>query len=107
VNIPIIAIESSTDSVYVTVEVPSPFSSMSYEPVCARCIQANSLGLAAKHPAIQKLAKNGKPVLNLMTTAMGYGVDFMMNNHKWHGSAPNEEEFKKAMAQLEETLGDF
>jgi transketolase len=53
------------------------------------------------------LAKNGKPVLNLMTTIMGNGVDFMMGSHKWHGVAPNEEEFKKAMAQLEETLGDF
>ncbi len=55
----------------------------------------------------QSLTKNGKPVLNLMTTVMGKGVDFMEGNHKWHGAAPNEEEFKKAMAQLEETLGDF
>ncbi len=53
------------------------------------------------------LAKNGKPVLNLMTTVMGNGVDFMMGSHKWHGVAPNEEELKKALAQLEETLGDF
>lgn len=42
-----------------------------------------------------------------MRTAMGYGVDFMMGSHKWHGVAPNEEEFNKAMAQLEETIGDF
>ena len=55
----------------------------------------------------QSLAKKGQPVLNLMTTVMGYGVDYMMGNHKWHGAAPNDEEFKKAMAQLEETLGDF
>ena len=53
------------------------------------------------------LAKKGKPVMNLMKTVMGFGVDFMMGHHKWHGVAPNEEEFKKAMAQLEETLGDF
>lgn len=53
------------------------------------------------------LLGKGKPVLNLMRTAMGYGVDFMMGSHKWHGVAPNEEEFKKAMAQLEETMGDF
>ncbi len=55
----------------------------------------------------KSLAKNGKPVLNLMTTVMGNGVDFMMGSHKWHGVAPNEEECKKAMAQLEETIGDF
>ena len=53
------------------------------------------------------LLGQGKPVMNLMRTAMGFGVDFMMGSHKWHGVAPNEEEFKKAMAQLEETLGDF
>lgn len=55
----------------------------------------------------KSLLGQGKPVMNLMRTAMGYGVDFMMGSHKWHGVAPNEEEFKKAMAQLEETLGDF
>ena len=55
----------------------------------------------------QKLAKQGKPVMNLMKTDMGFGVDFMMGSHKWHGVAPNDEELKKALAQLEETLGDY
>jgi transketolase len=49
----------------------------------------------------------GKPVMNLMRTEMGYGVDYMMGSHKWHGVAPNDEELKKALAQLEETIGDF
>lgn len=54
------------------------------------------------------LTGKGKPVLNLMRTEMGYGVDFMMGSHKWHGVAPNDEEFAKAMAQLEPTeLGDY
>jgi transketolase len=53
------------------------------------------------------LAKRGKPVVNLMHTVMGYGVDFMMNSHKWHGVAPNDEQLEKALAQLEETLGDY
>lgn len=55
----------------------------------------------------QTLAKKGKPVMNLMKTEMGFGVDFMMGSHKWHGVAPNDDEFAKAMAQLEETLGDY
>ncbi|MCZ8353590.1 MAG: transketolase [Cyclobacteriaceae bacterium] len=55
----------------------------------------------------QSLAKQGKPVLNLMKTEMGFGVDYMMGSHKWHGVAPNDEELKKALAQLEETLGDY
>jgi transketolase len=73
-------------------------------------IESNGNNLEELIAAMEKaksLANQGKPVLNLMTTAMGYGVDFMMGSHKWHGVAPNEEEFKKAMAQLEETLGDF
>lgn len=54
------------------------------------------------------LAGKGKPVMNLMHTEMGYGVDFMMGSHKWHGVAPNDEEFARAMAQLQPTeLGDF
>jgi len=49
----------------------------------------------------------GKPVMVLMRTEMGQGVDFMMNSHEWHGIAPNDEQLKKALSQLEETLGDY
>jgi len=51
--------------------------------------------------------RQGKPVVILMKTEMGYGVDFMQGTHKWHGKAPNEEQTKVALAQLEETLGDY
>ena len=50
---------------------------------------------------------NGKPVMILMKTAMGKGVDFMEGSHEWHGIAPNKDQLEKAMAQLEETLGDY
>ena len=40
-------------------------------------------------------------------TEMGMGVDYMMGTHKWHGVAPNDEQTEKALAQLEETLGDY
>jgi transketolase len=49
----------------------------------------------------------GKPIMNIMKTEMGAGVDFMMGTHKWHGSAPNDEQLAKALGQLEETLGDY
>jgi transketolase len=49
----------------------------------------------------------GKPVLILMQTEMGNGVDFMMHSHKWHGIAPNDEQLANALGQLEETLGDY
>lgn len=55
----------------------------------------------------KSLTGKGKPVMNLMRTEMGFGVDYMMGSHKWHGVAPNDEELKKALAQLEETVGDY
>ncbi len=50
---------------------------------------------------------NGRPVMILMKTEMGNGVDFMMGSHKWHGVAPNDEQLAAALAQLQETLGDY
>ena len=50
---------------------------------------------------------NGKPILILMKTEMGKGVDFMEGTHKWHGIAPNDEQLEGALNQLEETLGDY
>ena len=49
----------------------------------------------------------GKPIVVLMKTEMGKGVDFMMGSHKWHGVAPNPEQLEIALGQLEETLGDY
>ena len=49
----------------------------------------------------------GKPVAIMMHTVMGSGVDFMENDHQWHGVAPNDEQLSKALAQLPETLGDY
>jgi transketolase len=49
----------------------------------------------------------GKPIVILMKTAMGKGVDFMEGSHEWHGIAPNDEQLAKALAQLPETLGDY
>lgn len=50
---------------------------------------------------------NGKPQLLLLKTEMGQGVDFMVGTHKWHGAAPNDEQLRIALGQLEETLGDY
>jgi transketolase len=49
----------------------------------------------------------GKPVMVIMHTAMGAGVDFMMGSHKWHGVAPNDDQLAVALAQLQETSGDY
>lgn len=49
----------------------------------------------------------GKPIVILMKTEMGKGIDFMEGSHEWHGIAPNDEQLQKALAQLPETLGDY
>ena len=49
----------------------------------------------------------GKPVMIIMRTEMGQGVDFMVGSHEWHGIAPNDEQLAKALGQLPETLGDY
>ena len=53
------------------------------------------------------LTGKGKPIVIIMKTEMGQGVDFMMGTHKWHGSAPNDQQLEAALDQLVETLGDY
>lgn len=55
----------------------------------------------------KSLSGKGKPVVVLMKTSMGAGVDFMQGSHEWHGIAPNDEQLQKALAQLPETMGDY
>jgi len=55
----------------------------------------------------KKMSRNGKPIVIIMKTEMGKGVDFMMGSHKWHGVAPNAEQLESALGQLEETIGDY
>ncbi len=55
----------------------------------------------------KSLTGNGKPIVILMKTEMGKGVDFMEGSHEWHGIAPNDDQLQKALAQLPETMGDY
>lgn len=55
----------------------------------------------------KELCGQSKPVVNIMKTEMGHGVDFMMGSHKWHGVAPNDEQLEKALAQNVSSLGDY
>ena len=52
-------------------------------------------------------SKKGKPIVILMKTVMGNGVDFMMHTHEWHGKAPNDKQLEVALNQNPETLGDY
>ena len=55
----------------------------------------------------KELRGQGQPIAIMMHSEMGFGVDYMMHTHKWHGAAPNDEQLAKALEQLPETLGDY
>ena len=55
----------------------------------------------------KKISGKGKPVVIILHTEMGNGVDFMMGTHKWHGVAPNDEQLADGLAQNPVTLGDY
>ena len=72
------------------------------------CCEGNDMSaiLSMLNEAIDQTGK-GKPIMILMKTAMGKGVDFMEGSHKWHGIPPNDAQLEDALNQLEETLGDY
>ena len=63
--------------------------------------------VVAKLEEAKSLTGKGKPIVILMKTEMGKGIDFMEGSHEWHGIAPNDEQLAKALAQQAETLGDY
>ena len=71
-------------------------------------MNGNNLGEVIKTLELSKTrAGKGKPVMIIMHTEMGYGVDFMMGSHKWHGVAPNDVQLEQALNQLVQTAGDY
>lgn len=67
----------------------------------------NMSDIVEKMQLAKTLTGKGKPVMNIMHTVMGKGVDFMEGTHKWHGIPPSDEQLADALGQLEETLGDY
>jgi transketolase len=99
-------IDGSNDQVLSLGNLPAKFEAFGWDVV--RCTNGNDMRtvVAALHKAKAATGK-GKPVVMLMKTEMGAGVDFMMGTHKWHGSAPNADQTADALSQLAETMGDF
>ena len=55
----------------------------------------------------KEMTGKGQPIMIIMKTEMGHGVDYMMGSHKWHGVAPNDEQLEIALNQNPETIGDY
>jgi transketolase len=99
-------IDGPTDKVMNLGNLPAKFESFGWTVLINE--RGNDMDeVVAKLEEAKGLAGQGKPVVILMHTAMGKGVDFMEGSHEWHGIAPNDEQLAKALAQLPETLGDY
>lgn len=98
-------IDGSNEAVMSLGDLPGKWATFGWEVLH---MNGNDLGavIATLEEARAKTGK-GKPVVILMRTVMGQGVDFMEGTHKWHGIAPNREQALDALSQLTETLGDF
>lgn len=99
-------IDGSTIEIMSFHEIGSKFAAFGWEVMH---MDGNNMDeILAVVPQAQAKMGKGKPVVIIMKTEMGQGVDFMMGTHAWHGKAPNTEQFEKAMSQLPVTeLGDF
>ena len=98
-------IDGSNDDVMSLGDLPGKWKTFGWE-----VLEMNGNNMEEVLSTLKKakaLTGKGKPIVILMKTEMGYGVDFMQGTHKWHGKAPNKEQAETALAQLEETLGDY
>ena len=99
-------IDGSTEDVLPMGSIKNKFEAFGWEVIELK--EGNSIShiLKALQIAKSKLG-NDKPIVILMKTEMGNGVDFMMHTHAWHGKAPNNEQLENALSQNIETLGDY
>ncbi|MDE0771126.1 MAG: transketolase [Salibacteraceae bacterium] len=72
-----------------------------------KTMEMNGNDMSSILSTVEKAKSEEGPVVILMKTEMGAGVDFMMGSHKWHGIPPSNEQLAQALEQLEETLGDY
>ena len=98
-------IDGTTDSVMNLGNIRQKFDAFGWKTLETNGNQMDELLVTLKEA--KALTGKGQPVAILMHTIMGKGVDFMENDHGWHGIAPSDEQLAKALAQLPETLGDY
>ena len=98
-------IDGSTDDVMNLGDLRAKYESFGW-----KVWECNGNDMQEVVDTLTKMRENthkGQAQILLAHTEMGMGVDFMMGTHKWHGSAPNDEQAANALSQLKETLGDY
>lgn len=99
-------IDGQTDDVMALGDIGTKFETFGWDVL--RIANGNDMGQVVEglNQAISRTG-NGKPIMIVMNTDMGHGIDFMAGTHKWHGIAPSDDQLADALGQLEETLGDY
>lgn len=98
-------IDGDVDEVMSLGDLPAKWKAFGWDVLTCNGNDLTDL-LATMHEARSRTGQ-GRPIVVLMRTEMGQGVDFMMGSHEWHGVAPNNDQAARALAQLPETLGDY
>ena len=99
-------IDGETDDVMPMGNIATKFKAFGWEVI--ELNEGNDLkGVIKTLQLAKSKTGNGKPIVIIMQTEMGNGVDYMMHTHAWHGKAPNDELLTKALDQNPETLGDY
>jgi transketolase len=99
-------IDGTTDDVMSLHDLPAKFLAFGWEIIILE--KGNDIdAIISTLEHAKTFVGKGKPIVILMKTVMGQGVDFMEGHHEWHGTAPNDAQLKAALDQLPETLGDY
>ena len=99
-------IDGKTDDVMPMGNIATKFKAFGWEIIELK--EGNNLEAVIKTLQLAKTkTANGRPIVIIMQTEMGNGVDYMMHTHAWHGKAPDDELLAKALDQNPETLGDY
>ena len=98
-------IDGSTESVLPMGSIRDKFIAFGWEVL--EMDGANMEEVIATLTKARGMTGKGKPIMIVMKTVMGNGVDFMMHSHKWHGIAPTDEQLSKALDQLPVTIGVY
>ena len=99
-------IDGPVDDVMGLLDLKAKYESFGWTVLSLK--EGNDMGkIVETYEEANKLVGQRKPIMVLMEAEMGYPIDFMVGTHKWHGVAPNDEQKDSALAQLQETLGDY
>ena len=99
-------IDGATDDVLPMGNSAEKFAAFGWEVILLK--EGNDLkSIIETLKLAQTKTGKGQPIVIIMHTEMGNGVDYMMHTHAWHGKAPNDEQLEVALAQNPETLGDY